>query len=159
MDLGCGTGNYIPYLMKKGTVLGVDISPYVIKIAKEKYKLRSVKVANIFKFQTNKKFDTIVLLENNLGMAGTLKRTKQLLKILTNLLNKKGQILTNASDVPKGTYLEEELTPIWKSKKGQKFRWIRFNSKFLKELCEEAKLNLEIIDRDKYHYLARITKK
>ena len=159
LDLGCGTGNYIPYLNKKGKVLGIDISPNVIEVAKEKYGLRNVKVADIFKFKTSKKFDTIVLLENNLGMAGTLKKTKQLLKILANLLKKDGQILTNAWNVPKRTYYEGELSPVWKEKKGQKFKWISFNAKFLKGLCEEVGLNFEIVDRDRYHYLAKITKK
>tara|TARA_Y100000310_G_scaffold14886_1_gene14949 strand:+ start:140 stop:805 length:666 start_codon:yes stop_codon:yes gene_type:complete len=159
LDLGCGTGNYIPYLMKKGKVLGIDISPNVISVAKERYKLRNVKVADIFKFKTNKKFDSIVLLENNLGMAGTLKKTKQLLKILKSLLKKDGQILTNARNVPKGTYYEGELSPVWKERKGQKFKWISFNAKFLKELCEEVGLNFEILERDRYHYLAKITKK
>jgi SAM-dependent methyltransferase len=36
IDLGCGTGNYSRYLSKKGfTVIGIDISPSAIRIAKE----------------------------------------------------------------------------------------------------------------------------
>ena len=159
LDLGCGTGNYIPYLMKKGKVLGIDISPKVITVAKEKYRLRNVKVADIFKFKTSKKFDTIVLLENNLGMAGTLKKIKQLLKILSRILKKNGQILTNARNLPKKTYCLNELSPIWKGKRGQKFKWISLNVKFLRKLCEEEGLDLEIVDRSRYHYLAKITKK
>lgn len=159
LDLGCGTGNYIPYLKKKGKVLGIDISPNVIKVAKKRYRLKNVKVADIFKFITNQKFDTIVLLENNLGMAGTLRKTKQLLHVLRNLLKKNGQILTNVRNVPKGTYFVGELKPVWKERKGQKFKWISFNAKFLKELCEDAGFNLEILERDRYNYLAKITKK
>lgn len=90
LDLGCGTGNYIPYLNKKGNVLGIDISRSAVEVAKKKYGLNNVKVADIFKFKTQKKFDTIVLLENNLGMSGTLIKTKKLLKILSSLLKKDG---------------------------------------------------------------------
>jgi len=162
LDVGCGTGQYIPHLMKKGKVLGIDISSKAIQAAKEKYNLKNVKVADIFNFKPSKKFDTIVLLENNLGMAQTIPRTKKLLKILSNHLNTSGQILTDAHEV-KGknhdTVFNGELRPVWKGKIGDKFMWINFNSGYLKELCEEMSLNLKVIGRNKTSYLAKITKK
>ena len=67
LDIGCATGYYIPALNKKGNVLGIDISRQAIKVAKENG-LTNCKTADIFKFRTNKKFETITLLENNLGI-------------------------------------------------------------------------------------------
>lgn len=159
LDLGCGTGNYIPYLMKRGKVLGIDISPRIIQVAKKRYKLKNVLVANIFNFKTAKKFDTIVLLENNLGLGQTISKTKKLLKLLTNLLNKNGQILTNGKNIPDRDYFVGELIPIYRGLKGPGFGWISFNTKYLKKLCNELGLKLEIINRDKGHYLAKITRK
>lgn len=159
LDLGCGTGNYIPYLMKRGKVLGIDISPIIIQIAKKKYRLNNVKVANIFNFKTAKKFDTIVLLENNLGLGGTIPKTKKLLRILANLLNKNGQILTNGKNIPDRDYFVGELTPSYQDITGPSFKWISFNTKYLRELCGELNLRLEIIDKNKYQYLVKITRK
>ncbi|MFA5796951.1 MAG: class I SAM-dependent methyltransferase [Candidatus Woesearchaeota archaeon] len=157
LDVGCGTGNYVPYLMKQGTVLGIDISANVIQVAKRN-KLNNCIVADIFTFKPKKKFDTIVLVENNLGMAETVQRTEILLKKLASMLNKEGCILTNARNVPNGTYYIGELYPLYKNRRGQKFKWISFNAKFLRKLCAKNNLKLEIVDRDKRHYLAKITK-
>lgn len=157
LDVGCGPGNYIPYLNKKGDVLGIDISPKVIKVCKERG-FKNVKVADIFKLKTKDKFDTIVLLENNLGMAQTVPRTKKLLKILGSLLNKDGQILTNASYASTGDYFNGKMRMVWKNKKGDWISWISFNSKFLKELCNEVGLNMQVLSRYRHNYLGRITK-
>ncbi len=157
LDVGCGTGIYIPYLMKHGKVLGIDISSNTIQICKNK-KL-NCKTADIFNFKTNQKFDTIVLLENNLGMAETLPKTKKLIKILSNMLTKNGCILTNARNVPKNEYYIAELYPIYKNKIGPNFKWISFNPKYLSKLCQELNLKLEIIERSNNFYLAKITKK
>ncbi len=148
---------YIPFLMRKGSVLGIDISPNVLQIAKERG-LKNIKTANIFRFRSTKKFDTIVLLENNLGMAETPSKTKRLLLILAKLLNNNGQILTNAREIKKKPYYIAEMYPYYKNEKGQKFKWISFNSKFLIKLCSKLRLNSNIVGRSKDHYLLKITK-
>jgi SAM-dependent methyltransferase len=156
LDVGCGPGNYIPYLNKKGKVLGIDISPKVIQVCKERG-FKNVSVADIFKLKIKEKFDTIVLLENNLGMAQTIPKTKKLLKILGSLLNEKGQILTNVRDVTTGDYFDGKMRMVWKNKKGDWISWISFSSKFLKNICESVGMKMRVLDKDKYHYLAKIT--
>jgi 2-polyprenyl-3-methyl-5-hydroxy-6-metoxy-1,4-benzoquinol methylase len=54
LDVGCGPGNYTPYLNKKGKVLGIDISPKVIEVCKERG-FKNVKVADIFKLKIREK--------------------------------------------------------------------------------------------------------
>lgn len=157
LDVGCGTGLFIPALMKKGNVLGIDISSKVIQVAKNKG-LNNCEVNDIFKFKTNQKFDTIVLIENNLGMGETVEKTKKLLKILSSLLKKDGIILTNAREVPNKDYYIWECYPVYKNKKGKKFAWVNFNSKYLKNMCKGLGLNLEVVKRGKYFYVAKISK-
>ena len=157
LDVGCGPGNYLPYLNRKGKVLGIDISPKVIKVCKERG-FKNIKVIDIFKLKSKEKFDTIVLLENNLGMAQTIPNTKKLLRILANLLNKSGKILTNVRDVKNGDYFDGKMRMIYKNKKGDWISWISFSPKFLKSLCEDVGLKMQILNRDKYHYLAKITR-
>ncbi len=148
--------------MKKGNVIGIDISTKAVQVAKEKCRLKNVMIANIFNFKLSKKFDTIVLLENNLGMAQTLPRAKRLLRILSSYLKPSGQILTDAHEL-KGrnhdTVFKGQLRPVWKDNVDDRFVWINFNSGYLKKLCEEEGLSMKVIGRNKTSYLARITKK
>lgn len=92
LDIGCATGNYLPNLIKRRAVDAIDISEYAIKVAKGKG-LKCCEVADIFNLKTSKKYDTITLLENNLGMGGSLEKVAELLKILKTLLKESGQTL------------------------------------------------------------------
>lgn len=158
LDIGCGTANYFPALNKKGTVKGIDISPKVIQIANEMGHENSF-VADIFSQTEIQKYDTITLFENNIGMGGTIERTKKLLKIISSLLNKDGQILAILSGrAKKNKYIETELTPIYKNIRGQSFKWINFNKKYLSILCETENLKLKIISGNKYYSLIKIIK-
>lgn len=158
LDVGCGTGNYVPLLDKKGKVLGIDISPNIINAAKENG-CKNCKVADIFTFPSFKKYDTITFLENNLGIGGTVDMTKKLLNKLSKLLKDNGQILANSRRVPDIKYVAVELRPVWKNKVGPKFGWIHFNINFLSDLCGQAGLSLKVLQGNQHNYLLRITKK
>jgi len=158
LDIGCGTGNYIPLLSKHGKVLGIDISPKIIDIAK-KNGCRFCKVADIFTFPTIKKYDTITFLGNNLGIGGTVNRTKRLLKKLSILLKKDGQILAIVRRLPHKKYVKVEIEPIWNQKVGPKFGWIHFNTDFLSDLFEQAGFRLKVLQGNQHSCLLRIVKK
>lgn len=115
-DVGCATGYYIPSLMKRGKVIGIDISERIIRIAKESG-LKNCKVANIFHFKTKNKFDTITLLENNLGMGETLAGARRLLKILSSLLKKNGQILAMSKRIENRDFLRLKFIHTGRTKK------------------------------------------
>lgn len=157
LDVGCATGYYIPALMRKGKVVGIDISKHAILMARERG-LRNCRVADIFHFHTKQRFDTITLMENNLGMAETINGIKKLLRILSNLLSKKGQILT-ISRKRKKDYTIATLWPVFKNQKGARFKWISLSRDYLSKLCKEIGLNVETLDKDRYNYLIKITKK
>ncbi|MEK6926903.1 MAG: class I SAM-dependent methyltransferase [Nanoarchaeota archaeon] len=158
LDVGCGTGMYIPYLMNQGDVLGMDISNNALVVAKEKFKLTNVVLKDIFKFKPKNKFNTIVLLENNLGMGETLSGTKKLLKKLVSILEPNGVILTNGRQAYNGKYFVARMSPIWKGNNGKMFNWISFDSEFLKNICAEEGLDLKVLFKDKQNYLAEITR-
>ena len=157
LDVGCGTGMFIPYLSKQGNVIGIDISSPVVEVARERG-IAHVAVRDIFDFKSRQKYDTIVLFENNFGLAGTVSRARQLLEILGSLLTPTGCILTNATTVTRSDYFENELYSVWKKKRGESFKWISFNVRFLAELCAEAGLRLDVVDSNSWHYLAKISK-
>lgn len=65
-DLGCATGNLVRALIKKGyQAKGIDVSADLIAQAKEKLKLyeaeNKVEKADIFHYQTEEKFDALVM--------------------------------------------------------------------------------------------------
>lgn len=157
LDVGCGTGNYIPLLAKRGKVIGIDISPNIIEVAK-KNGCKNCKVADIFIFPTSKKYNTITFLENNLGIGGNVDKTKKLLKKLSNLLKNDGQILAIARRVPDKKYVAVELKPVWKQKVGPKFGWIHLNINFLSDLCEQAGLHLKVLQGNQHSHLIKIVK-
>jgi predicted TPR repeat methyltransferase len=157
LDVGCGTGYHIPYLMKRGRTEGIDISEKAIQVAKE-MGLNNCYVADIFRFSTKKKYDTITLLQNNLGMAETIPKTKKMLMILSNLLSKDGQILLmHRKTKEKYKIIIRHFE--WKNKKSQKFRWIHHNARYLSNLCKELGLRADIIYKDRHYNLIRITRK
>jgi SAM-dependent methyltransferase len=159
LDVGCGTGNYIPAIEKKGKVIGIDISPKMIEVSK-KLGIDNCFVGDIFSFESKKKFDTITMFENNLGLGKTIEGTKKLLRKSSDLLKEKGQILVLLSGRSKNNdFLETELTPIYRDIKGESFKWINFNPKYLSKLCDEVKMNLKIISSNKHYSLVKITKK
>jgi SAM-dependent methyltransferase len=159
LDVGCAAGNYISAMDKRGKVIGIDISSHVIKIAKDSG-IKNCFVGNIFSFKSGKKFDSITMLENNLGMGKSIVGTKQLLKRMTNLLNNNGQILIILSKRSgEKDFLINELFPVYKGVKGKSFKWINFNVLFLKKLCDEISLNLKVVSANKYYSFIKITKK
>ncbi len=159
LDVGCGPGVYIPYLAKHGTVLGIDSSSYAIDIALKKG-LKNCKVANIFTFTSEQKFDTILLAENNLGLAQSLSEAKKLLQKLSSLLTDDGQILTDCWVIPGHDYYVAELTPSYGDEIGDPILWITFSDeKFLSKFCADIGLEMVVIDTNENSYLAKITKK
>lgn len=155
--VGCGTGNIIPALEKRGEVIGIDISPKVIEVAKKKG-LSNCLVADIFSFRTDQKFDTILLFGNDLGVGGTPEKTKKLLGILKNILKENGQILGIIRTYSRGDYKQMRLTPIWKNKTGTSFDWILFSENFVKNLCKAVGLKLETISTSWKYKVLHITK-
>lgn len=158
LDIGCGTGNVIPALEKKGKVRGIDISPKVVAVARQRGCNKCV-VADIFKYLPKQKFDTITLFGNDLGLGGTVRKTKKLLEVLKSLLKNDGQILAITRNYTHGDFKEMTLTPVWKKKTGPSFGWIIFNIYFLSDLIEKQGLNSEIISTNSSYRLVRITKK
>jgi len=157
LDVGCGSGNYIPLLAERGRVLGIDISPSVIDVAK-KNGCKTCKVADIFTFPTTKKYDTITFLGNGLGIGGTVNKTKKLLKKLSCLLKNDGQILAIGRRVIQRKFVAVQLRPVWKQKIGSRFDWIHISKDFLSDLCEQAGLRLKVLQGNQHYYMFRIVK-
>ncbi len=60
LELGCGTGTILQAFPKNFTLYGLDISPGMLKIAKEKVKRATFVEGDMSKFHLRKKFDVII---------------------------------------------------------------------------------------------------
>ena len=158
LDVGCGTGNYIPALTKRGKIIGIDISKNVIEVAMMNG-CKNCIAADIFTFSTKKKFDTITFLENSLGIGGTIDKIKKLLKKLSIILKNGGQILAIQRNILNRNYFSIELNPVWQNKIGPKFGWMHFNINFLSDLCAKEGFRLKILQGNQRLCLIRIVKK
>ena len=174
LDVGCGAGSHSLYLQneKKLAVTAIDISEKAV----EACKLRSVlnaKVEAILHFETDEKFDTILLLMNGTGIFGKLENVPNYLKKLKSLLAENGQILIDSSDIiymfdededggkwiaGDKYYGELEFTITYKGEKEASFPWLYMDYNTLQNAAVANGLQCELIlEGDHYDYLARLT--
>jgi len=97
LDIGVGAGRHSLYLQNKGhKVTGIDISPGAIEVCKKRglNDVRFMSLTNL-KFK-NEKFDTILLMFNNFGLAGSFEGTRKLLKDLYKITTKTARIIASS---------------------------------------------------------------
>ena len=174
LDVGCGAGSHSLYLQneKKLEVSAIDISVNSINACR----LRGIlncRVENILDCQ--EQFDTILLLMNGTGIFENLNNAPKYLTKLKSLLNPKGQILIDSSDliymfdddedggkwIPGDKYYGElEFTIRYKSETEVPFSWLYLDFDRLQNLCESMNLNCNIVaNGENFDYLAQITLK
>lgn len=172
LDVGCGAGSHSLYLQEKGfDVLGIDTSEGAVKVCKLRG-LKNAKHIDLLQLE-NEKFETILMLMNGTGIFQNLENASKYLQHLKSLLNLKGQILIDSSDlqymydsteeggilVPGDCYYGElEFTMRYKGMESEPFEWLYLDEKLFENLCAENNLNFEVIARgDNFEYLGRVT--
>lgn len=111
LDVGCGAGSHCLELQDRGMACtGLDLSAGAITVAAERGVRKTIQV-DIRKYEAGI-FDTILLLMNGAGLAGTLRELGGFLRHIKKLLAADGQILLDSSDLQ---YLYERDTDggIW----------------------------------------------
>ena len=98
LDVGCGAGSHSLYLQnsKKLTITAIDTSEGAINVCKSQGILNA-HCQDFYKH--NQKYDTILLLMNGSGIVGTLNNFNSFFTHIKTLLNPKGQILLDSSDL------------------------------------------------------------
>jgi len=177
LDIGCGAGNHALYLQENGLdITGLDISEGAI----ETCKLRGLKktlYGTIYSVD-GMKFDTLLLLMNGIGIAGSLTKLDAFLEQIKNLLLPGGQVLLDSSDIIYMFDDEEiientktiasvdqyygQVTFItqYRSQKSTPFDWLYLDYTTLKESCKANGFCCELVmEGEHYDYLARLSVK
>ncbi len=119
LDVGCGPGRIALYLQRKGfKVTGIDCSKATVEVARERSvtECRHMDVAKL-EFEPSS-FDTILMLGNNFGIAGSKRKTKKILGDLHRITTKKGIII--AQTIIPGGFQERHLSYVqWNLERGR----------------------------------------
>lgn len=173
LDIGACAGAHSVYLHEKGfDVTSIETSALCCQVLQSR-NLKNVINQDIFRFNSQK-FDTILLLMNGTGIAGTLDGLDVLLHHLKSLLNPGGQILIDSSDL---IYLFEEedgaalinisdnnyygqltFQTEYKGWISQPFPWLYVDLSNLENAVEKNDLKIKKVFKGQhYDYLAQIT--
>lgn len=167
LDIGAGAGSHSLILQERGfEVTAIDISPLSVNVMKERG-VRNVVEGDIFKYN-EARYDTLLLLMNGIGLAGSVDGLKKLLEHFKHLLNKGGQLLFDSSDI---SYLYEGHMPeggdyygeLWyqyeyNRKKTEWFKWLYIDEFTMQKIAIELGYQMEVLLEDEYgQYLARLT--
>ncbi len=162
LDIGCSTGYYMKELSKRGNVFGIDISKDIVNIAHEQ-DISNCYVGDIFRVKWEKKFDTITLIECDLGIAGSIYGLKRFLKKMYAMLNKGGQILTVMEHVQTLKYWHIVFTFEYKGCFSAPFRWVCLNLPYFFNLCRKIGFKPSLIENENSNanplFLVRLFKK
>ncbi|WP_396632067.1 class I SAM-dependent methyltransferase [Maribacter sp. R86514] len=173
LDVGCGAGSHGLYLQEKGfQVIGLDASKGAIEVSKLRG-LKNTAQSELLKYE-GEQFDTILILMNGVGLAGTLDGLEPFFTKLKSLLKDGGQILLDSSDIiymfeddedggywiPDNVnyYGEVSFTMAYKKEKSESFPWLYIDYNTLQRAANYSNLTCELVmEGEHYDYLARLT--
>jgi SAM-dependent methyltransferase len=167
LDIGAGAGSHALLLQEwEKEVTAIDISPLAVEVMKIRG-VNDVFEADIFTYNSQK-FDTLLLLMNGIGLAGSIDNLKPLLVHFKELLADGGQLLFDSSDIaylyesdqlPKDSYYGE----IWyqyeyEKQKSEWFPWLYIDEHTMQDIATAAGYTMEVLMEDEFgQYLARLT--
>ncbi len=171
LDVGAGAGSHslvlqsLPQHYLKVTAL--DVSAKACGVMRQRGVVEVVK-ANFFNYKPLKKFDTLLLLMNGIGLCGSLDRVSIFLDHASSLLQEGGQIIFDSSDV---SYLYNDAFPFpdkkyygeikysygYKKQLSNSFSWLYVDRHTLKKTAKAAGWTFKLITEDENgQYLARL---
>jgi SAM-dependent methyltransferase len=103
LDLGCGAGRVALHLQGRGhEVAAVDVSPLAVEVARRRGVLDARLGTLESTVRPGERFDTIMLLGNNLGLLGGEREGRRLLRSLAGLSTGRGRLLAGSYDPYEG---------------------------------------------------------
>ena len=170
LEIGCGVGSHLLELNSSHS-FGIDSSLLSIEIAKRRG-VQNVNVSTWQEYVSEQKFDSILLLMNGLGLAGSLNKLPSFLLHLSQWLFPGGSIIADSSDInylfeeeddggvwmPAAAYYGDLSYSITYQKSQSHFDWLFVSFEEVLKVCVNLGFKCEkIFEGENNHYLARIT--
>ena len=166
LDIGAGVGSHALVLQERGVdVTALEISAQACDIMKD----RGVKqVINGDFLSFIYPYDTLVLLMNGIGLAGTVNGLRGVLRKFRTLLKPGGQLIFDSSDIsylyddiplPVGKYYGEIAYQYeYQSQFGDWFNWLYIDANFLNQVATEEGWKMDLLmDDEMDQFLVRLT--
>ena len=166
LDVGAGAGSFALELQEKGlSVTALEISSLSCEIMRQRG-VERVEEGDLWHYD-KENFDTLLIMMNGIGLAGTLSRLPDFLKKLKELLLPGGQIICDSSDIsylykggrkPKDRYFGEiDYCYEYEEEKGEPFPWLYVDRATFSKMCQLVGLQSEVLYKNRFdQYLARI---
>ncbi|MFA0960877.1 class I SAM-dependent methyltransferase [Roseivirga sp. BDSF3-8] len=171
LDVGAGTGIHSIILQNAGNdVTSLESSALACSVIK-KHGVHKILNQDFYRLSRKETYDTLLILMNGLGMAGTLTNLPQFLQQASILLAHGGQILIDSSDInylyedegvprPQGYYGELSYRYLYDGIKGEWFSWLYADTATLEQHAAQAGLECDILFfEENDQYLARLYRK
>ena len=170
LDCGAGSGCHALALQEMNKeVTAIDISPLSVDVMRKRG-VKQVFQINLFDENYLEKFDTILMLMNGSGIIGKLEQMPVFFMKMKQLLNPKGCIYMDSSDLrylfedEDGSYLidlagdyygEIDYRMQYKQVKGGTFDWLYIDFQTLSHYAAENGFTAELVaEGEHYDYLA-----
>jgi SAM-dependent methyltransferase len=166
LDIGAGAGSHALALQQLGQeATALEISP----LASEVIRARGVKKViceDVFQLSGRKKYDTLLLMMNGIGLAGTLSGLRDFLRKSRALLRPGGRLIFDSSDIaylyggtpppPPGYYGELFYRYEYRRQLSDPFNWLFIDRKTLGEITTAEGWQMELLYEDANdHYLIK----
>ncbi len=166
LDVGCCAGAHATILQHKQVeVTAIDTSKKSVEVCKKRG-LKQVYQLDFFELSAEEfgQFETILLMMNGIGIAGTIQNLPQFFNQLKQLLQPNGQVLLDSTDL---NYLFEkdefehyygEMTYkiSYKNQISKAFNWLYIDQELLQEIALDNGFKTEIILKSDSSYLAKL---
>jgi len=164
LDIGAGAGSHALCLQKMGQdITALDISPKAAEIMRLRG-VQKIVCQDFFTLDTGQ-YDTLLLLMNGIGLAGTLSGLREFLRHARKLLGPGGRLIFDSSDI---AYLYEGKPPAmkeyygeilyqyeYKKERSDWFKWLFIDKKLVTEILASEGWSTRILMEDEYdQYLA-----
>jgi SAM-dependent methyltransferase len=160
LDIGCGAGRILRYLDSKGqAAMGIDIDPLLIQLCRE-LGCRTAHLGSWEELEQFGRFDTFLLLNRSIGIAGDMAGAKRLLALCAAGAPRGGRLIFDSYEITNPTgVLERKLRYKYRGQYSEPFPWVQFSSQFAGKLLTETGWLLESLTReeDRYGIVARRT--
>jgi predicted TPR repeat methyltransferase len=101
LELACGTGNILAQLVDEYALTGIDLSPNMLKIAKEKLPSAELYATDMTDFNLGKKFDVIICLFDSVNHLLSFEEWKALFDRAKEHLSDKGVFIIDMNTIAK----------------------------------------------------------
>ena len=168
LDVGAGSGCHSLILQEKGLqVDAIDISPGSIEVM-QKRGVNNYSHANVFSLR-ERKYNTILMLMNGLGICGSLDGCNLFLQFISSLLVNGGQVLTDSTNfshsfnidchsLTEGYPGETEFVMRYAGCESDPFAWVYVDFETLRTLAGTHDLDCQcVMTANDGRYLARIS--